>query len=80
MNGSVIIRTRFIRSDLGGEWLGMEASGAGFSASMQYLNGGHGSDLGVWGRRSMRCLLSQTVAEGVIAEEGHNTDFAVETL
>jgi len=31
-------------------------------------------------RGSGPCLLRQPVAEGVIAEEGHDPDFAVETL
>ena len=77
---SFVIRPSLIGSDTGGECLGMEANGAGFSALMEYLNGGHRSDLGVWGRRSVRCLFSQTVAEGIIAEKGHDTDFAVEAL
>jgi hypothetical protein len=80
VNRSFVRRPSFIRSDTGDEYLGMGANGAGFSALMEYLNGGHRLDLGVWGRRCVRCLLSQPIAEGVIAEEGHDTDFAVETL
>jgi hypothetical protein len=64
----------------GGECLGMEANGAGLSALMAHLNDGHRLDLGVWGRGSVRCLLSQPIAEDVIAEEGNDIDFAVETL
>jgi hypothetical protein len=75
-----VMRPSVIRSDTKGKCLGMEVNGHGFSALMEYLDGGHRSDLGVCGRRSVRRLLSQPVAEGVIAEEGHDTDFAVETL
>jgi hypothetical protein len=58
----------------------MEVNGAGLSALMAHLIDGHRSDLGVWRRVSVRCLLSQSVAEGVMAEETHDTGFAVEAL
>ena len=77
---SFVIRPSLIRSDTGGECLGMEANGAGLSAPMEHLNDGHRAALGVWCRGSVQCLLSQPVAQGVSAEEGNDADFAVETL
>jgi hypothetical protein len=32
------------------------------------------------GKRLTACLLRKPVAEGVVAEEGHDANFAVETL
>jgi hypothetical protein len=58
----------------------MKADGAGLSAPITQLTDGRRSDLGVWGRGAVRCLLRQPVAEGVSTEEGYDPDFAVETL
>ncbi len=35
---------------------------------------------GVWGGGSEMRLLSKPITEGIEAEEGHDTNFAVETL
>jgi hypothetical protein len=57
-----------------------EIRGAGLSALLEPLNDGPRSDLDIWGRGAVRCLLRQPVAEGGIAVEAHDPDFAVETL
>jgi hypothetical protein len=38
------------------------------------------SDIGLWERGSVRCLLRKPIAESVVAEEAHDANFAVETL
>lgn len=38
------------------------------------------SDIDILGRDSGPCLLRKPVTEGVVAEEGHDANFAVETL
>jgi hypothetical protein len=58
----------------------MDANGHGLSAMIEPLDGCHPSDIGIWGSGSVLCLLSKPVAEGVVAEEWHDADFAVETL
>jgi hypothetical protein len=35
---------------------------------------------GIWGGGSEMRLLSKSITEGIEAEEGHDTNFAVETL
>jgi hypothetical protein len=58
----------------------MNAHRHGLSAMIEPLDDCHSSDIGIWGSGSVLSQLSKPVAEGVEAEEGHNTDFALETL
>jgi hypothetical protein len=64
----------------GGEVPGMNAHRHGLSTMVEPLDDCQSSDIGIWGRGSVLCLLSKPVAEGVVAEEGYDADFAVETL
>ncbi len=58
----------------------MDANRYGLSAMIEPLDSCHSSDIDIWGGGAVLCLLSKPVAQGVVAEKGHDADFAVETL
>jgi hypothetical protein len=58
----------------------MDANRYGLSAMIEHLGSCHSSGIDSWGGGPVLCLLSKPVAKGVVAEKGHDADFAVETL